>query len=62
MKKSIMSATVGACGVFAISLAGLSPALASDDSRIKFPGGIAPGGHPWVIEKLWAFLCADGAI
>lgn len=82
MKKSIISAALGACGVFAISLAGLTPALASDDRRIEFQGGIgstpfavvnaapgpndvrgiAPGGRPWVIEKLRASIRADGAI
>lgn len=82
MKKSILSITLAACGAVALSLAGLSPALASDDNRIEFHGGIgstpfalvnsapgpndvrgiAPGGRPWVIEKLRASIRADGAI
>lgn len=79
MKKSLMSV---AFGTVVISLAGLTPALASDDNRIEFHGGIgatpfalvsgapgpnevrgiAPGGRPWVIEKLRASIRADGAI
>lgn len=44
MKKSLMSLALGA---FAISLAGLTPALASDDSRIEFQGGI--GSTPFAL-------------
>lgn len=78
MKKSTLSVAFGA---FVISLAGLTPALASD-SRIEFNGGIgstpfasvngvpapndvrtiAPGGRPWVIEKLRAAIRSDGHI
>jgi hypothetical protein len=82
MKKSIVSVAVGVCSAFSISLAGLSPALASDNNRIEFHGGIgstplalfngapvpnevrgiAPGGRPWVIEKLRAAIRPDGNI
>ena len=47
MQKSILSVTLAACGAVALSLAGLSPALASDDNRIEFHGGI--GSTPFAL-------------